>query len=765
MNAATEPPPGGPIDLEKRRLLGLLALLAPLPLPFNDVVGWPAVLVFELAVGWFLHRTAQGATGALPGWAMNLLGLGYLPILAADLPALWRSTVLQPLVHLAMFALAVKLFGLRRERDKWHVFLVIFFLFLASMGTSVNPAVALYLAAFLAGGALLLARFAALHVLGSFDRGAEAMPLGRFLAVTCVLALMAAVPLFALLPRLGTPYVVLPGGAAGLQAQQVGYRDRVTLETIGRVRTSRAVALRVAYDEPPPDDAEMRLKAATFSEFHGDSWRRGGRSVTPLRRGRERHFELAAETPGNWARIWLQPTADGGLVLPVESVALDSTATALVRDDTGVVWLYQPSPGLLSYRAGLGPDGLAPAPGGPPEFDQGLPGARAQPAPAEFGSPPAGRDLALDGVTREIERLAAEVAGQGPAAERAARLEDHLLVEYDYTLDLLGSASANPVEDFLLRWGRGHCEYFASALVLMLRAQGIPARLVTGYLGGEYNPFEGFYVVRQSNAHAWVEAELGDGAWAILDPTPPTGRPQVEPAGLGRLLGQAYDFLLFRWDQYVLTYSFYDQIGLARRAQELWYRWWRRLRRHRDRAPAADPWPTPTSRSEPAPADRGPLLPTAVWLPLALAAAGAALWLWRHRPAPSATRSYLRLRRRLAAASASELPASVPPLALATRLATLHPAAATPGRRVVDLYLRERFANQPLTDGEHTELRTALRAALRGLRRVPVELEQGARAARHHLLEVLERSGGRPPEQADRVADKAKHSTRSSGRG
>ena len=62
-------------------------------------------------------------------------------------------------------------------------------------------------------------------------------------------------------------------------------------------------------------------------------------------------------------------------------------------------------------------------------------------------------------------------------------------------------------------------------MVLMLRSQGIPARLVTGFLGGEYNPFEGYYIVRESNAHAWVEACMPGEGWRIFDPTPPAGRP------------------------------------------------------------------------------------------------------------------------------------------------------------------------------------------------------------------------------------------------
>lgn len=93
------------------------------------------------------------------------------------------------------------------------------------------------------------------------------------------------------------------------------------------------------------------------------------------------------------------------------------------------------------------------------------------------------------------------------------------------SLTLVGCGGDHPLEDFLFRYKSGHCEYFASAMVLLLRSQGIPARLVTGFLGGEYNRLEGYYVVRQVNAHAWVEAWIEGEGWRTFDATPPDGRP------------------------------------------------------------------------------------------------------------------------------------------------------------------------------------------------------------------------------------------------
>ena len=103
---------------EKRVLLGWLALVAPLPLPLNDLLEWPVFAAYCLIVVFFLRRAMQDPGEWLPNWASNVLGALYLPFLWLDLRTLWRGQVVKPLVHLILFTLAVKLFGLRRERDK-----------------------------------------------------------------------------------------------------------------------------------------------------------------------------------------------------------------------------------------------------------------------------------------------------------------------------------------------------------------------------------------------------------------------------------------------------------------------------------------------------------------------------------------------------------------------------------------------------------------------------------------------------------------------
>ena len=685
-------------ERRKRVLLGALALLAPLPLTFNEIVGWPSIVVFTLAVALFLRRSLMGLTRPLPSWAMNLLGLAYVPFLLLDFSLFWQGRVLRPLLHLALFALVVKLFGLKRERDKWHVYLLTFFIFLAAMGTSVHPTVVVYMIAFLVLSLLLLARFAAFHVLSSqglTGRFPTPVPLHRFLVVGTLLTLVLAVPLFALLPRLGKPYLVGPGGGAGGAMQSARFLEQIGMDVIGRARSSRAVALRLEYETPPPVGHEMRFRAAVYNEYHGDGWSRGRVRTQRLARQRDGFFHVAEGQPRSWLGIWLEPTAGVGLVLPVEALRIDLAAPTLHLDDGGLTHLQILHPDTIRYRVGLSSSaGLHLGSGLPPPF------------PVDE----AARYEAGDRITA----LAAEVAGTAETDEQARRVQAFLMREYSYSLDLLGIRSDRPVEDFLFNWRRGHCEYFASSMVLMLRSLGIPARLVTGYLGAEYNPFEDYYMVRQSNAHAWVEAYLPDRGWTTFDPTPPSGLPVSEKLGWSLLASQAYDYLLFRWDRYVLTFGFYDQLGIARRLVVFWSGLWdgRGDREDTQRVSPAAEERLESPRREP----DFSWQPSAVQvLPLALVLALAAWWTWRHRPAFSGARAYRQLRARSEKDLRLGLTSSVPPLELAARIARHRPVARLSADRLVDLYLQESFGGRELSDAERRELKQVLGEALKGL--------------------------------------------------
>jgi len=142
--------------------------------------------------------------------------------------------------------------------------------------------------------------------------------------------------------------------------------------------------------------------------------------------------------------------------------------------------------------------------------------------------------------------------------EFARRIEQFLRSPpFTYTLDPVAvPRSIEPISDFLLKSRRGHCEWFASAMAIMCQMSGIPARVVTGYQGGEYNPVGDFLVVRQKNAHAWVEVFIPSQEWVRFDPTP-LATARAQPTGNKWLLGlrRHLDYIQFQWSNYVVAYD------------------------------------------------------------------------------------------------------------------------------------------------------------------------------------------------------------------
>jgi LPXTG-motif cell wall-anchored protein len=144
---------------------------------------------------------------------------------------------------------------------------------------------------------------------------------------------------------------------------------------------------------------------------------------------------------------------------------------------------------------------------------------------------------------------------------KARRLERYLRNGgvYKYSLQLPDTRGLLPLDVFLFDAKRGHCEYFSSALAIMLRSIGIPARNVTGFAGGEFNSYGGYYAVRQQDAHSWVEALLPDRGWVVFDPTPGS-RDAFRAAGLFGELRAVVDAMRAYWMTRVVGYDLRTQM-------------------------------------------------------------------------------------------------------------------------------------------------------------------------------------------------------------
>jgi len=190
---------------------------------------------------------------------------------------------------------------------------------------------------------------------------------------------------------------------------------------------------------------------------------------------------------------------------------------------------------------------------------------------------------------RIIELTQSVVGNEASPMVRARLIEKHLRTHYGYTLELPPAEPADPLAFFLLHRKKGHCEYFASSMAVMLRIAGVPSRVVTGFQSGVYNPISGSQLIRTSDAHAWVEAWIPRRGWTTFDPTPPD--PNPPRISMWTRLGFYADAAEVFWQDWVLNYNLDRQLQLAtrmsqssRRSSGSWMdrvfavpRWWNAL--------------------------------------------------------------------------------------------------------------------------------------------------------------------------------------------
>jgi hypothetical protein len=181
-----------------------------------------------------------------------------------------------------------------------------------------------------------------------------------------------------------------------------------------------------------------------------------------------------------------------------------------------------------------------------------------------------GRYLRLPPIDMRIWSLAREWAGQGFALDKALHIQSHLRRDFVYTLETPSMPVRDPLAHFLFDTRRGYCEYFASAMAVMLRTQGIPSRVATGFQSGYFNDVSGLYVVRASDAHTWVEAWIEGLGWVTFDPTPPAA---AHNQSLSERIGMYFDAADSLWSQWVVAYDLGHQAQLAGRLASALRQW------------------------------------------------------------------------------------------------------------------------------------------------------------------------------------------------
>ncbi|MFA6013718.1 MAG: DUF3488 and transglutaminase-like domain-containing protein [Gallionellaceae bacterium] len=446
-------------------------------------------------------------------------------------------------VALLILLASLKLLELRAMRDATVLIYLACFIIITNFFYSQSIATALF---------MLLTLLVILSTWLHMQTGSLTLkPRLRIAGIILLQAIPLTLVIFVLFPRVQGPLWGMPQDAYGSS----GLSDSMSPGSLSKLSLSDAVAFRVSYNGNVPAREQMYWRGPVFWDFDGRTWTRGKNPISQApqidQTGATVEYAVTLE-PHN--KPWLF-----ALDMPRSiSISHFQTADFQILNKTLVNSRLQYSASSwLSYRAN------------PQETE--LQKQRALTLPIAYN--PRTHQLAAQWRAQHVD----------DAAIVQAALNHFNRNEFSYTLEP-PPLGINSVDDFLFITRQGFCEYYASSFVFLMRAAGIPARVVTGYQGGEYNALGDYYILRQSDAHAWAEVWLAGRGWVRIDPTATIAPSRIQ-SGLSAALSDNaalpflarthsafliklrynLDALTNQWNQWVLGYNTETQFALLTR--------------------------------------------------------------------------------------------------------------------------------------------------------------------------------------------------------
>lgn len=545
-----------------------------------------------------------------------------------------------------------------------------------------------------------------------YERSEHSVELGRvlasrrlvgtsFLLGTASLALplfLISAFVFVLFPRIGTGFLGFTGDRGRAIA---GFSDEVTLGDVGVIRDDRTVVLRVLPTDAghtPPPWLPLRLRGTSFDHYDGRRWTRTDSTASvPRAIGGEIPLTRLHHSDDRELRIVLDHLDPPVVFLPAGAVAL--SIPPHLRETLEI-------PRPLTLFAGFDlryddPDALG------LRYTTWIDGDRSPAVREELEPSRTPRYLEVPDGHGELVALAERMVGDASTPRaRAERIERALAYgDYRYSLVGIDPGARPPLLHFLFTTRSGHCEYFASAMVLLLRSVGVPARNVTGFLGARWNSYGRYYAVASGDAHAWVEAYLPEEGWVTFDPTPPGRNEVLEASGLWANLRAMSDALRMEWSSTVVGFDLRDQGNIVRAL----YRGFRVARgMSGGSSRPSDASPRSSSRG-------GTRVVAVLFVALALVG-GVVLWRRRRRgpvgaPPNRAARRALSLVRdleRILARAGHARPSATTPRAHVMALVDQGIVAAADAQEIVGLYEEIRFGGEELDPSREAAARLAL---------------------------------------------------------
>jgi hypothetical protein len=374
-----------------------------------------------------------------------------------------------------------------------------------------------------------------------------------------VLTFLFTLVIFFILPRISVGVLQKPSGE-GLRT--TGFSERVDLGMIGSVKEDRQIVMRVELpDQADAGKERFYLRGLAYDQYNGRSWSSGSRHRRSLGGIADGVFAVRSGANRNGYGL-SEPLRQDILLEALDTSVLFAAPFAeYVSGDfigihidsmTGLHLPYTSSSrirySVVSREHRLSPEDRTAA-------------------ALEYASAIRDRYLQLPEGSDQVRDLARRVTVSAVTPhESITAVLTHLLSGYQYSLDAETTTSLHPIDDFLFRRKTGYCEHYATAMVIMLRTLGIPARLVTGFLATEWNEFGGYYTVRQRDAHAWVEVFYPHAGWITLDPTPTAA--SIPSPSMWEGFQRLGESIRLHWDRAFIRYSARDQLAVIHTLRE-----------------------------------------------------------------------------------------------------------------------------------------------------------------------------------------------------
>ncbi|MBF0555711.1 MAG: DUF3488 domain-containing transglutaminase family protein [Nitrospirae bacterium] len=498
------------------------------------------VLVIIIAVYLDYKKSAEGY---VPRWIINALSV---IVIILSVFRMYGEDLVEPAVEALLILLSIKFLEKRTFRDYMQVYLISLFLLAGAALLSIDLSFFLYFMIFffLISSAIVLLTYYSQAPDLIIQRAVFVKIVLKTMVIPLLSIPMASI-IFLVLPRTDRPFFSFLNRSGRGRS---GFADSVTLGGISSIQQDSSVVFRASMEKL--DDELLYWRGILFDTFDGTSWKSSLAEATATTRPERLRGRRVSQT------IYLEPYGNKYVF------ALDKPISILIkniRSPGGFIYLTkEPIKNKLRYEA------ISVIEGKPQGAVQ--PNMPDRPDKADMAEKESYLKLPPDipdGITALAQTLTKDKGRRAATEAILTYLRDG---RYSYSLERLPE-SQSPLSEFLFKTKSGNCEYFASAMAVMLRASGIAANVIGGYKGGQYNNLGGYYIVMQKNAHVWVEAYIDGEGWRRYDPTPAAAFSiSIESKGaLLRTLQTSFDALNYYWGVFVINYNFDRQLSMLKK--------------------------------------------------------------------------------------------------------------------------------------------------------------------------------------------------------